>query len=78
MGKITLMHNDDSSLRQINGFDLLGPTEVAKRLGISIETLYSWTSQKIIPHVKLGNRIKFLPRDLETWAQSKKVKSQEL
>lgn len=70
--------NDRSSTRQIISLDLLGPSEVAKRLGISMETLYSWTSQKLIPHVKLGNRVKFLSQDLEHWVQSKRVKAQEI
>jgi excisionase family DNA binding protein len=74
----TVIHSDNSSSGQKISFELLGPVEVAKRLGISLETLYSWTSQKLIPHVKLGNRLKFLPRDLENWVQSKQVKTQEL
>ena len=71
------MNNSGSHSRQTISLDLLGPDEVAMRLGISLETLYSWTSQKLIPHVKLGNRLKFLSQDLEAWIQSKKVKVQE-
>lgn len=45
------------------GRRLIGIKEAARYLDISTNTLYTWVSQKRIPHVKIGRLVKF---DLET------------
>lgn len=41
---------------------LIGIKEAAEYLDISVNTLYTWVSQKRIPYVKIGRLVKF---DLE-------------
>jgi excisionase family DNA binding protein len=45
------------------GKRLVGIKEAAEYLDISVNTLYTWVSQKRIPYVKMGRLVKF---DLET------------
>ena len=45
---------------------LLTPDEVCKRYGIKINTLYSWTSENTIPHIKRGG-LRFREADLNKW-----------
>jgi len=52
---------------------LTGVKETAEYLGISIETLYSWTYQRKIPYVKVGRLVKFDPQDLDKWLEERKV-----
>ena len=54
--------------------------EASEYLGISINTLYGYTSKKIIPHFKLqGRRLLFKVEDLDQWVLDSKnrVSSQE-
>ena len=44
--------------------------EAAAYLGLSIHTLYSWTSQRRVPFVKLGNRVRFDRRKLDAWLET--------
>jgi len=45
----------------------LKPDEVAELLGVEKCTIYQWTHQGFIPHVKLGNRVRFRPNAIEKW-----------
>jgi len=38
---------------------LLSVNELSEYIGISVNTVYSWVSQKIIPYVKCGRLTKF-------------------
>ena len=38
---------------------MLSVPEFAEYIGISVNTVYSWVSQKIIPYVKCGRLTKF-------------------
>ena len=48
---------------------LLGPKEVAARLGVPVGYIYKLTSKKPpgIPFFKIGKYIKFSPSDIEVW-----------
>lgn len=46
------------------------PEEVCKRYGISIYTLYQWTSQNRIPHLKVNGKLLFREQDLIKWEES--------
>ena len=48
--------------------------ETADYLGCTVNTLYSWVSQKRVPHVKLGRLVKFDRVDLDKWIDDNKVK----
>lgn len=47
---------------------LLRPAEAADMLGIALGTLYNWSSQRKLPVVKLGGRIRFRREALERFA----------
>ncbi|HET6516383.1 MAG TPA: helix-turn-helix domain-containing protein [Thermodesulfovibrionales bacterium] len=48
--------------------------EVSEMLGVTKATIYSWTSQKKIPHVKLSRRLlKFREREIKDWIAEKSV-----
>jgi excisionase family DNA binding protein len=53
---------------------LLSVKEAAQELGISKHTLYSWASQRRIPHVKIGDRTMFDPADIEEFINKGRVK----
>ncbi|TNF32495.1 MAG: DNA-binding protein [Deltaproteobacteria bacterium] len=51
--------------------DLLGYDEMAKRLGVSVTTLYSWVRSRRIPCVYLGPRaVRFDPTEVQEWLKS--------
>jgi excisionase family DNA binding protein len=52
--------------------DLLKPTEVARRLGVSRSWIYEAAKAGRIPCIRLGGpdgRVRFLPADVETWLE---------
>ena len=55
----------------------LNSEEAADFLGISINTLYEWVSQKRIPHMKVGGLLKFKRGHLEKWLEKKVQKEEE-
>ncbi|MGR3296150.1 MAG: helix-turn-helix domain-containing protein [Candidatus Bathyanammoxibius sp.] len=52
---------------------LLGTKEASEYLGISINTLYAWTSQKRISHIKVGRLVKFDLEDLNQYITSNTI-----
>ncbi|HUV31684.1 MAG TPA: helix-turn-helix domain-containing protein [Acidobacteriota bacterium] len=52
---------------------LLTPDEVAELLGVEKSTIYQWTHQGFIPHVKLGRLIRFRRDKVDKWLQKKSV-----
>jgi excisionase family DNA binding protein len=46
---------------------LLDINEAADYLNLSTSTLYSWVSQRRIPHLKLGGRVRFDKKALDRW-----------
>jgi len=57
--------------------EILNSEEAAEFLGISINTLYEWVSQKKIPHMKVGGLLKFKREHLEKWLEKKVQKEEE-
>jgi excisionase family DNA binding protein len=51
---------------------LINTTDASKCLGISMSTLYSYTSKEKIPHIKLAGKVLFDEKDLNSWLESKK------
>jgi excisionase family DNA binding protein len=41
------------------------PRELARRLGVPLRTVYLWTEQGRLPHVKLGRLTRFRPEDIK-------------
>ncbi len=55
---------------------LLTPKEVAKRLGVSLRTIYAMVAQKRIPYVKPPgtNLLRFDPEEYLDWERGKTSK----
>lgn len=54
--------------------DLLTPTELAEYLTVKVSTIYSWTHQKLIPHVKVGRLLRFRKLDIQEWVATHQIK----
>lgn len=52
---------------------LLTVDEASYYLGLTKTTLYTWTCQKKIPHVKIGRALRFDKAELDAWVESKKI-----
>ena len=48
---------------------LLKPEEAAQMLGVSIHTLYGWTSSRKVPFRKVGRLLRFNGPELEAWTR---------
>ncbi len=48
---------------------LLTPDEMADLLGVKKSTIYQWTHQGFIPHVKLGNLVRFRVSAINKWIE---------
>jgi excisionase family DNA binding protein len=46
---------------------LLTVEEIAEYLQVMPSTIYQWTHQRFIPHVKLGNRVRFRMSQVDRW-----------
>ncbi len=51
--------------------NLLTPQEIADVLGVSKSTIYQWTHQEYIPHVKLGRFVRFRQSVIEKWIEKR-------
>lgn len=52
---------------------LLTPQEIADILGVQPSTIYQWTHQGYIPHVKIGKFIRFRLADVSKWLDAKSI-----
>lgn len=52
---------------------MIGIREAAERLGVHPVTLRAWCKQKLIEHLKFGNRIKFTEEAIAKFVESCKV-----
>ncbi len=50
---------------------LLTVEEIAEYLQVRPSTIYQWTHQGFIPHVKLGNRVRFRLSQVDRWVEKK-------
>ena len=50
---------------------LLTVEEIAEILGVKPSTIYQWTHQGFIPHVKLGNLVRFKESTVNKWLDKK-------
>lgn len=61
----------------IGSKDTLTLEECSMVTGYSIQSLYSFTSKRLIPHFKRGNYLYFSKQEIEEWLQSNRVPTQE-
>ena len=52
---------------------LMNVKQLAKFLGVSVNTIYSWVHQKRIPYIKVGRLVRFDSQDLDNWFAKNKV-----
>lgn len=50
---------------------LLTVEEIADYLQVRPSTIYQWTHQGFIPHVKLGNLVRFKQFQIDRWVEKK-------
>jgi len=46
--------------------------ELASNLGIAKETIYQWTSMKVIPFYKIGRLVRFDEAEIDKWLTERK------
>ena len=56
---------------------LLTPDEIADLLGVQKSTIYQWTHQGFIPHVKLGRFVRFRESQVMRWLEHKEEKGRK-
>ena len=50
---------------------LLTAPEIAEHLGVRTSTIYQWTHQEFIPHIKLGKLVRFRECDVVRWLEER-------
>lgn len=53
---------------------LLTPDQVAERLQVSVQTIYTWMRSGYLPSVKMGRLWRVRPNDLEDFIKQQKTK----
>ncbi len=48
---------------------LLTVEEMAAILGVAVSTIYQWTHQEYIPHIKIGRLVRFKQWQVEKWLE---------
>lgn len=61
----------------IGSKDTLTLEECAMMTGYSTQSLYAFTSKRLIPHFKRGNYLFFSKQEIEKWLQSNRVPTVE-
>ena len=54
---------------------LLSVKEAAKHLNLAVQTLYGFTSNRVIPFIKKGKKLYFKKSDLNIWLEEGKKSS---
>jgi excisionase family DNA binding protein len=57
--------------------NLMSVKQLASLLGISRATLYEWCSDRQIPHLKVGRRTAFDPKQIEQWLANRKIEEEK-
>lgn len=53
---------------------LLTPEQVAERLQVTVQTIYTWMRSGYLPSVKMGRLWRIRPDDLENFIKSQKTR----
>ncbi len=46
---------------------MLSPEQVSDMLEVKVSTIYQWTHQRFIPHIKVGRFVRFREDEIERW-----------
>ena len=52
---------------------LLNAQEIAEFIGVQQSTIYQWTHQGFIPHIKVGKLVRFREDDVMKWLSKMKT-----
>lgn len=52
---------------------LLRVEELSAYMGTPVATLYTWTHQKKIPHLKVGRSVRFDREEINLWLKGRRV-----
>lgn len=52
---------------------LLTVEEMAEVLGVAVSTIYQWTHQEYIPHIKIGRFVRFNRMQVEQWLKNRTI-----
>lgn len=55
----------------------VGVIELSEYFGLSVDTLYDWVYRKKIPYFKIGRLVRFDLREIDKWAQDKRVEEMD-
>jgi excisionase family DNA binding protein len=70
---------DAKSKNQVPVLEILTLEEASQFLNIAKQTIYGFTSKRLIPHFKRGKKLYFKKSELESWIlESKKVTAKEI
>ena len=64
-------------MAEVKGSGLVGVERAAEFLGVKVSTLYAWSEQERIPHVRLGRALRFDLDTLRRWIEEKSVEVRE-
>ena len=53
---------------------LLTIDDLVKILSVKKSTIYQWTHLGLVPHIKIGNFVRFKEKEIEKWLSTKEVK----
>jgi excisionase family DNA binding protein len=53
---------------------LMNVREVARLLGVSVHTVYAWSSRGRLPIVKIGTRTMFDPEEIRRWVAERCIR----
>jgi excisionase family DNA binding protein len=56
----------------------LSPQELSAYIGLSLNTIYSWVSQKRIPYIKVSRLVKFNISEIDNWMKAMRVAPTDL
>ena len=51
-------------------FGLLTVPEVARRLRVKVSTVYTWTDNGVLPHLRVGRLLRFDPEQINAWLEA--------
>lgn len=52
---------------------LLSVQQLSEWMSVPVSTIYKWTHEGFIPHVKLGRLVRFKQEDVERWVEKRAV-----
>lgn len=55
--------------------NILNPEQVSSILKVKVSTIYQWTHQRFIPHVKIGRFVRFREDEIERWLTENHIKA---